>query len=301
LADLQITVRRAARDSELTEHPEHCWVDGRLLRQLGLRGRPQVRVRRGDELALYTVSATVDEARADLVRMGQTGRHRLDGPNAFDALADPAVTRSDLCDHEAAERGEFVERIDDDGRQHELIALAPHGGAIEHHTDAQAELVAATIGCSSWRCKGWRPGGGAHERWHITSTDIDPGSFPLLATIARRRFRHAVAFHGFTGSGVVIGGRASKARKQAMRDAIGEALRGTGIEVRVATAGDPLGGNAGSNIVNRLTIRRFGGIQIEQSDDARERHWCTIAEAVSGLYAELLGTRPVDGRPCTTK
>ena len=62
----------------------------------------------------------------------------------------------------------------------ELVVLAPHGGDIEPHTDDQAELVAAATGCSSWRCKGWRPGGGAHERWHITSTDIDPGSFPLL-------------------------------------------------------------------------------------------------------------------------
>jgi len=289
--ELSINVRRAPTDSELTTHSEHCWVDPRLLRQLGRTGRPQLRVRRSDELALYTVSATVDEQRSDVARMGGGGRQRLVGPDTFDAEVDPHITRSDLCDHDAEAQGEFVERLADDGQERDLIALAPHGGAIEHHTDEQAEFVATTLRCSSWRCKGWRPGGGAHERWHITSTDIDPASFPLLATIARRRFRHAVAFHGFNGAGVVIGGRASDRRKRAMCRAIDDALRGTGIDVRIATGGDPLGGNDGANIVNRLTLRRFGGIQIEQDDDAREHHWRAIAMAVSGVYGEVLGRR----------
>jgi phage replication-related protein YjqB (UPF0714/DUF867 family) len=284
----EVKVRKAPADSELTDHPEHCWFDTRLLAELGLSGRPQVRVRRGDEFALYTVSNAVEEDRCDVVRMGLTGRRRLDGPDAFDAVADTVVTRSDRDEDDAAAAGELIERLDDDGHQRQLIALAPHGGAIEHHTDDQAELVAAITGTSSWRCKGWRPGGGARERWHITSTDIDTASFPLLGSVARRRFRYAVAFHGFGGEGVVIGGGAPDRTKHTICRAIDDALQGTGIVVRPATPADRLGGDDPANIVNRLTVRRKGGIQIEQDDAVRCDHWLTVAQAVGDAYDRLL-------------
>jgi hypothetical protein len=50
-----------------------------------------------------------------------------------------------------------------------VVVLAPHGGAIERHTDTQAERVAAMIGsdrASAWRCRGFRTGAGAFDRWH---------------------------------------------------------------------------------------------------------------------------------------
>ena len=65
-------------------------------------------------------------------------------------------------------------------------ALGPGQGQIEPCTDRQAERVAERLqdkGVSSWRCKGWKQGGGAHERWHITSTDIHPASFPKLGRV----------------------------------------------------------------------------------------------------------------------
>jgi phage replication-related protein YjqB (UPF0714/DUF867 family) len=280
----------APADSELTDHPEHCWVDPRLLASLGRTGHPQVRIELDDQVALYTVSAVVDQDRRDIVRIGRTGRQRLDGPDAFGARADPLVTRSELDDEHAAGDGEFVERLSGDLHQRDLIALAPHGGQIEACTDHQAELVASTLGVSAWRCKGWRPGGGAKERWHITSTDIDPASFPLLQTVAARRFRQAVSFHGFAGSGVVIGGAAPDDLKHAMCRAIDEALGDAGVDVRIATPNDPLGGDDPANIVNRLTVNRKHGIQIEQDDDVRDHHWREVAEAVSGVYARILGT-----------
>jgi phage replication-related protein YjqB (UPF0714/DUF867 family) len=291
--DVTIRIRRAPAGSELTDHPEHCSCDGRLLAELGRTGHPQVRIRHGDELALYTVSAVVDEDESDVVRMGKTGRVRLDGADAFGAIVDPVVTRSELSDEDAAAQGEFVERLDDDGHQRDLIVLAPHGGDIERHTDDQAELVAAHTARSSWRGKGWRPDGGALERWHITSTDIDIASFPLLRSLGRRRFRHAVAFHGFGGSGVVIGGRAADDIKHAVCRAIDDALLGTGIDVRIAGPDDPLGGDDAANIVNRLTIGRRGGIQIEQDEVVRTDHWSEVAQAVSDVYANLLSRRPV--------
>jgi phage replication-related protein YjqB (UPF0714/DUF867 family) len=287
---LKIRVRRAPADSELTDHPEHCWVDPRLLADLSLTGKPQVRIELDDQVALYTVSEAVDQDRRDIVRIGPGGRKRLDGPDAFDAFVDPLVTRSELDDEHAAGDGELVERLSGDTTQRDLIVLAPHGGQIEACTDHQAELVASTLGVSAWRCKGWRPGGGAKERWHITSTDIDSASFPLLKTVARRRFRQAVSFHGFGGSGVVIGGAAPDDLKHAVCSAIDEALGDAGVDVRIAGANDPVGGDDPANIVNRLTVRRKHGIQIEQDDDVRRDHWREIAEAVSRVYARILAT-----------
>ena len=288
---LDVRVRMAPAVSELTDHPEHCWVDPRLLASLGLTGKAQVRIEFGGEVALYTVSVAVDQDRSDIVRIGPSGRKRLDGPDAFDARVDPIVTRSALDDEHAAGDGELVERLSDasgDAYQRNLIALAPHGGEIEACTDHQAELVASRLGVRAWRCKGWRPGGGAKERWHITSTDIDSGSFPLLQTLAARRFRQAVSFHGFGGSGIVIGGAAPDDLKQAMRCAIDEALGDADADVRIAPPNDPLGGDDPANIVNRLTVGRKHGIQIEQDGDVRRDHWREIAEAVSGVYARIL-------------
>jgi len=53
------------------------------------------------------------------------------------------------------------------------------------------------------------------------------------------------------------------------------------LEVRIATDDDPLNGHEPSNIVNRLA--KSGGIQIEQSKEAREQ-WEVLAKAVARVY-----------------
>ena len=99
--------------------------------------------------------------------------------------------------------------------------------SIEPHTDEQAERVATVLGddcVTVWRCKGFKTGGGAFDRWHITSTDIHDASFPLLKTIVRRGFAHAVAFHGFSEADVLVGGAAPLALKQEIAAALEQAL-----------------------------------------------------------------------------
>jgi phage replication-related protein YjqB (UPF0714/DUF867 family) len=142
-----------------------------------------------------------------------------------------------------------------------------------------------------WRCRGWKPGGGAKERWHITSTELDPGSFPLLGGIAGRGFRHAVAFHGSDGENgvdVLIGGAAPRSLKRAVRTAVIAATPGADLVVRIAGPGDDLGGDDPRNLVNRLTAGGSGGVQLEQSPTARRSHWEAIAEAVAGVYRRRL-------------
>ena len=248
-----------------------------------------------DEVALYTVSETHQEANDTTVRMALTARRRLHTEAEFDATIDTQVPNPTLSDAEAQEQSEFVERLEDDGCQQALVALAPHGGAIERHTDSQAECLASSLGAgraSAWWCKGFRTGGGALEAWHITASAISETSFPLLKTIASRGFVHAVAFHGFdepgVDAGVLVGGAAPPALKREVVAAIKCWLGASGITVRVAGPADPFDGDNPNNIVNRLTAGGANGVQIEQSPEARDRFWKTIAEAVASVYRRKL-------------
>jgi phage replication-related protein YjqB (UPF0714/DUF867 family) len=283
---------------DLVDHPEHCSADPRALARIGRVPGQQVRVRRSPDLALYTVSQGRAEDSADIVRMGRDGRKRLGTGETFAAVVDSVVARSELTDCEAEALGELVERLGDDGAHRGLIAIAPHGGEIERHTDTQAERVAARLaghGVSTWRCKGFgTAAGGAFERFHITSTDLDPASFPELAKVAGRGFRYAVAFHGFRDDEVLIGGGASFPLKAEIACAVEDALAGTGIRVRIAGPDDVFGGDSPRNIVQRLTAGGCGGIHIEQSLRARTEHGLAIADAVAGVFAIRLerSTRP---------
>jgi phage replication-related protein YjqB (UPF0714/DUF867 family) len=219
--------------------------------------------------------------------MGIAGRRRLKLAGEFEGVLDTKVVDADLDDEKARDAGELVERLADNGFQTHLIAIAPHGGGIEHDTDGQAERVAEGLGqelASAWRGKGWGPNGGpgAFDRWHITSTDLNPVSFPLLSSVMSRRFTHAVAFHGFDDEpGVLIGGTAPADVKDALRQAIEDVLP-AGLDVRVARPDELYGGDDPDNIVNRLSP--CGGIQIEQGSDPREFHGLDIADVVADFF-----------------
>ena len=227
----------------------------------------------------------------NVVRMGAVGRQRLGTSDEFAATVKAQVPHPTFTEAQAEANSEFVERLKDNGTHKGLIVIAPHGGQIEPYTDRQAERVAevlASKGVSSWRCKGWKQGSGAHERWHITSTDIHPASFPKLNRVISRGFRYAVAFHGFGGTGVLIGGAAPDSLKREIELAIERAVAGLGLWVRVAQPDDDLGGSSSQNIVNRLTAGGAGGIHIEQSFSAREGYGQAIADAVAGVYRSKL-------------
>jgi phage replication-related protein YjqB (UPF0714/DUF867 family) len=276
---------------DLQSHGEHCSADARALRAVGITERQQVRVKRDNDLyALYTVSEARTENADDVVRMGPPGRRRLDAEGAFEAEFDSQVVHPAMDDDEARDNGEFVERLGDGGL-HGLIAIAPHGGNIELHTDDQARRVSCSLAdeaVSFWLCKGYQARG-AEKTWHITSVDIDPASFPKLNSIFSRKFTHAVAFHGFEQDGILIGGGTASAELQAEIAAeIVTALAGSNICVRIADPDDVFGGDNPCNIVNRLTIGGANGVQVEQSLTARTEHWADIAEAVARAYRRRL-------------
>lgn len=300
MATTATSVRKAFDTQEdLKARREHCAVAARALSSLDSGLGRQVRIHHDGAFALYTVTELLHETTESVVRMGLGGRRRIEAEEEFDGVLDTKVVDPDLSETDARDAGELIERLDDDGSQAHLIAIAPHGGGIEEHTDEQAERVAERLGpglASAWRGKGWRPDGGGFARWHITSTDIDPACFPLLDSVMSRRFAHAVAFHGFDDEpGVLIGGTAPAALKEQLRQAIQQVLP-TGLQARVALPTDRFGGDDPSNIVNRLSP--CGGVQIEQGTIPRRDHASDIANAVADVFGPAAPREPTapDGR-----
>lgn len=297
MANYEVSIRKALRGQrDLIDRGEHCSADPRTLASLEVARGQQVRILRDDShYALYTVSEVrQEEGSRDIVRMGKAGRRRLDTSRGFTGLLDSQVPHPSFTDSEAEESSEFVERLGDDGVNQGLIATAPHGGDIERYTDQQAERVASHLareGVSSWRCKGWKQGGGAFERWHITSTDIHEGSFPLLGSVISRGFAHAVAFHGFedadSAHDVLVGGAAPYSLKKEIEDAI-KGVVGSDAKVRITQQHKKFGGESPRNIVNRLTASGANGVQLEQKFSVRERYGQAIADAVAEVYKSEL-------------
>jgi hypothetical protein len=140
MATLPVEVRPALRTQpDLIGRREHCSADVRVLAPLGISIGEQVRVRRDKHhYALYTVSESRTERAGNVIRMGLTGRHRLNTHERFAARLDARVVHPAITDEEAELRGEFLERLDDDGHQARFVVIAPHGGDIEIRTDDQA-------------------------------------------------------------------------------------------------------------------------------------------------------------------
>lgn len=252
----------------------------------------QVRVIVDDNhYALYTISEVRNEESTSFTRMGQQARARLHAGVPFAATLSAAVVAQGLTDEEAQAQNEFIERLVDNGSNTGLVVLAPHGGGIEPHTHKQAERVAnilASKGVSSWICKGYKQGGGAYDRWHITSEDINCRSFPALNVIATRGFAYCVSFHGMSEPGITVGGGAPNQLRIMVRDAIAAAVDCGNVEVRVAAPDDPHRGTSPENVTNWLTSNGAGGIQIEQSLVVRERYWAVISDAIASVFEPLI-------------
>ncbi|AYE85605.1 poly-gamma-glutamate hydrolase family protein [Sulfitobacter sp. D7] len=140
-------------------------------------------------------------------------------------------------------------RIRAEDRGSAVIILAPHGGTIEPETSLIAEAIAGSD-YSYYLFEALKAG--AHGDFHITSHRFDePQALELVAEATV-----AVAIHGRKDDGtetVWLGGRA-----EALRDAIGAALRDAGFDAAPNTT---LPGVHETNICNRT--RSGEGVQLE--------------------------------------
>lgn len=188
---------------------------------------------------------------------------------------------------EAEDSSEFIENLADNGHNHRLVIIAPHGGNIEKYTDEQAEHIGRKLSSeyvSEWICNGFH----SERRWCIciTSTDICEESFPKLNTIIRRNFEYSVAFHGWDNDSVCIGGTIPKDARLQIKIAIEKTVRGHGIIV--IDSNDESGvlcleefnGNDPKNIVNHLSTK---GLQIEQSIHTRKCYGLDLTQPMSCL------------------
>lgn len=289
--DLSVSVSQALSSQSIVSDPWGCSVSGAIAQKVAVGS--QIRICRSSDLcAVYTVTEKRSNDGANVIRLGKSGRQRLGtSDSGFSATLRQALATSKMTDSQAKSSGEFVERIQDSGNHQGLVVLAPHGGAIEINTDLQALRVADKLSggdVSTWCCKGWKNGGGAYDRWHVTSTAISPQSFPGLAKLSQRSYAYSVAFHGMSAAGVVIGGAGPSQLKQMVRQAISAALGGAAGPVTIATKGSALGGTSPDNVSNWLTAGGSGGIQLEQSNLVRTKYWRDVADAVASVYASLL-------------
>lgn len=286
-ANVGISVLQAKSWQPINSRKEHLSIDNNLTAYLALGDQCRVVTNNGN-LALYTVAEVRGEPGNNRVRMGWQARARLATTKSFFAtMKTTVVAPANMSDAQAQAQSEFVEKLVDDGESTSLIAIAPHGGWIEAHTDEQAALVQMLLAdryASSWICKGYKQGGGSFDRWHITSTDISRRSFPGLDKVADRQFTYAVSFHGMSHELVLIGGAAPYPLKQAVHAAIADELAGSDIEVSIASSTDVYSGDSAKNVVNWLTADGLGGVQIEQSMRARNVYGQAIAAAVASVF-----------------
>jgi phage replication-related protein YjqB (UPF0714/DUF867 family) len=293
--EARILKLRLPEQDALKNAPERCSADPVMLESIGRCIGQQVRIRRRDDprfAALFTAKQANPDVRgrANVIRAGLTGRQRLGSAKEM-----PAIVQAQVVDPGPQPDGvSFFEVAHDDGKQAYFIAIAPHGGEIETHTDEQAELAVRklTTDCfpaSLWLCKGdGDKDKGAFDRWHITADDLQPACFPLLEPLVSRGFCYGVAFHGFDRkkgeADVYIGGAASRPLKVAIERAL-IALY-LPIKIKISTRYDDpkFQGFSPENIINRLTTR---GIQLEQSIEAR-KYYREIACAVAKVFASHL-------------
>lgn len=256
---------------------EHCCLPQSTIDAVSVEPGHQVRLVHDDAPAAFTVELSGDK----FAYVSSGGRDRLgaDG-GSFRVNVDPSVVNPTLDEETAAEEGGFLERLTDPGTG-ELVALAPHGGYIEWGTDSQAERVSERLESTAWYSAGWWPGGGAFRRWHVTSTDIHPASFPALDDISDRGFDRAVSFHGWSASHVAIGGAAPRALREDVQDAIDVV-----VDCDVRLASDSADGDSPENIVNWVTDSGNDGVQIEQPWTVRDEKGMEVADAVADVFAE---------------
>ena len=140
----------------------------------------QVRIERKDDprfFALYTVKLAnppedvSDPSRVNVVRTGQAWRERLGTTVEMKAVVHATVV--DTAPPPSGAR--FFEMAEKNGRQTYLIAVAPHGGAIEERTDEEAEIVKRELVSSCFlHPRGSAKDMGTTSRKHLTAGTSRP-------------------------------------------------------------------------------------------------------------------------------
>lgn len=218
------------------------------------------------------------------------GLSRLEMPVPATVTITAPVPATGLTEEQARAQSECIEIVEGGAAQARLFLQAPHGGTVEVECDDIVRAVQGNLGDNqavSWSCIGYRQGGGSYDRWHITSTAIQPVSYAGLASVATRSYEYALSVHGHSGNDILIGGRGDQQLKAALQSAFDRA--NLGFPIRILTPGEPLSGTATTNIVNRWSAN---GIQLELPFDLRVNHRAAVVDVLTGVYRDELIAQP---------
>lgn len=267
---------------------EWCSVSDAWLTAIPLQLGDNIRLRseeNGHDAAFTIIRTHTDDGTAQRIRMGLSGRDKLypdtTTPSTFPMSFVPSVPNIESrTEGEAQARDELYEETMAHP-SHRIAVTAPHG-AIEPHTSTQAQACHGFLPNSSlWvcHCHETRAYPVSFNRWHITSGEISPRSFPGLARLNSYGYDAAVSFHGYSNNDVLVGGRAPEAQRQAVVDQLNQINDPT--TVRVAVPPEPYDGNDPANYVNQITESGNDGIQIEMPLAFRESYPIESARRVA--------------------
>ncbi|MFB6161091.1 MAG: poly-gamma-glutamate hydrolase family protein [Haloferacaceae archaeon] len=289
------TVRgTSALDDRSIYSEKRCFLSTRLLRDRGLRVGDQVRLRHADDPDRYA-NFTVTTALSPLsptVWLSDGGQRRLGDEAPFRVRVSSRAVRSRLSPAQANARTEITERTANarDGR---VAVTTPHGGEIEPRVSRQVRtcgerLRTAGVPAARYAALGYGDAVmGAFDRWHVTSTDVSPRSYPEFGRLLERSYDFAVAFHGLADDRLVVGGLAPRRVKATLK----RRLEGTvDVPVRVAeeVPDARTGGRSPANFVNRIAPGR--SLQLEQPLAVRRRSGDAVARTVAEVVASHVAT-----------
>jgi len=274
------SISKARSDqSVLLGDGEYCTLRRDVALDIGSHPGEQIRLfPDGDDgrCAVFTVHEIHDDGKE--IRIAKKGRERL-------ALAPSATVRttttipvSGLKRMDVFEQNDVAETVWDNADQDTLLVCAPHDG-MESNTAQAAGIVRKRLGAeraSAWFAHAYGPD--AFKRFHITSANISPASWPGLASV-EREYEYCLSFHVHNGDDVLVGGLAEKTLRDHLGERISEAINGKRhVETDHSEMKYP--GKTPENIVNRLATDE-SGIQIEMPPLIAHRYRKRVARAVS--------------------
>jgi len=243
-----------------------------------------------EEAAAYTIQQTfatpTREPPADIVLPSAECDHLADDrpfeANLAATVPDPGQSYVDAWEHNG-----ICETVWDDGSA-DLLVCAPHAGDIEANTGRIAATIRKRLGtdrASAWFVHGFGPD--AFDRYHITTNDMAPASYPGLARLVNRPFRLVVSVHVWGGNEVLVGGLASDSLREQIAQRIHTAIEGDRQVVTDYETGKYMAATQ-DNLVNWLSADGTTGVQLECPPYVVNRYRRPVAHAVADVCADAL-------------
>ena len=295
-AAASVSVSVSVRDptdsqGSLAKKKEHCSADPDLLRSIGRSKGEQVRISGGT-----TSPSSPWPRRSTRPADASSGSAGSAGPGSarpqqFDGRVEATVIVPNLTDEQAKERGELVERLDDDGKNTGCLSSPRTAARSSRSTDLAGRAARRRPGpqpVTTWLCRGSIPGP-ATSRPSTAGTSPRPRSarraIPASAKVADRPFAHAVSFHGMVDDRVLIGGAAPTRLRTEIRDAIRAGIKDPKIVVDLAMPGDANGLGKAQHREPLLPDGRGADRAIRPGP---QEHWEEVADAVAKVFASKL-------------